>query len=101
MLTGLRDTSSNLENASAEIRRSPWRLLYQPKADELSNLNIYDSAREFSEAATRLNDAATAVRDAAKDPAISPERMKELLDALDTSFEKYRTVETKLWETVK
>ncbi len=101
MLTGLRDTSSNLENASAEIRRSPWRLLYQPKADELSNLNIYDSAREFSEAATRLNDAATAVRDAAKDPTLSPERMKELLDSLDASFEKYRSVESKLWTAVK
>lgn len=101
MISGLRDTSSNLENASSEIRRSPWRLLYQPKAEELSNLNIYDSARAFSQAATRLNDAATAVRDASEDPTLTPQRMKELLDSLDASFEHYKSVESKLWNAVK
>ncbi len=101
MIAGLKDTSTNLENASSEIRRSPWRLLYQPKTDELSNLNIYDSAREFSEAATRLNDAASAVRDASADVTTQPEQMQNLLKGLDASFEKYKDVESKLWNAVK
>lgn len=101
MIGSLRNTSTNLESASAEIRRSPWRLLYQPKADELSNLNIYDSTREFAGAATNLNDAASAVRDAMADPSITTQQLQELIDALDASFKKYREVETKLWEAVK
>lgn len=101
MIASLRGTSTNLESASAEIRRSPWRLLYQPKADELSNLNIYDSAREFASAATHLNDAASAVRDATQDPTITPDQMKALLTSLDASFAKYKDVETKLWDAVK
>ncbi len=101
MIASLRNTSTNLENASSEIRRSPWRLLYQPKADELSNLNIYDSAREFAQAATNLNDAASAVRDASQDPSITADEMKQLLGALDASFAKYKDVESKLWNAVK
>lgn len=101
MIASLRNTSTNLESASAEIRRSPWRLLYQPKADELSNLNIYDSTREFAGAATNLNDAASAVRDALADPSITTQQLQELVNSLDASFAKYKEVETKLWNAVK
>jgi ABC-type transporter Mla subunit MlaD len=101
MIAGLRGTSSNLELASAEIRRNPWRLLYQPKPEEVSNLNVYDTARQFAEAATNLNDAAGAVRDALKDPAIRGEQLNPLLQKLDTSFSNYAEVEKKLWDAVR
>lgn len=101
MVTSLRGTSTNLESASSEIRRSPWRLLYQPKAEELENLNVYDSARAFAEAATRLNDTASAVRDAARDSGSPPDRMEALMNELNVSFTKYKTVENHLWDAVK
>lgn len=101
MITSLRNTSTQLESASSEIRRSPWRLLYQPKIDELSNLNLFDTTREFAQAATQLNDAASAVRDASQDPTLSADRMNELLQTLDESFQKYREIESRLWNGVR
>jgi ABC-type transporter Mla subunit MlaD len=101
MIAKLGSTSTNLDAASVEIRRSPWRLLYQPKAEELSNLNVYDSARQFAQGAQELNAAAAAVRDAMADPTIKTEQMAALMKTLDASFEKYRMIENKLWDAVK
>ncbi|HEY0009316.1 MAG TPA: hypothetical protein VGB55_11375, partial [Tepidisphaeraceae bacterium] len=101
MISSLRETSVNLEGASAEIRRNPWRLLYQPKTEELANLNLYDTTRQFALAANSLSDAASAVRDAGNDPTLAGEPMEKLLTKLNESFEKYKAVETKLWNAVK
>ncbi len=101
IIASLRGTSTNLEFASAEIRRSPWRLLYQPKADEVANLSLYDTTRAFAEAATHLDDTATALRDASQDKNTSTEQYEALMKELNLSFEKYKSVEDKLWESVK
>jgi ABC-type transporter Mla subunit MlaD len=101
MIAGLGSTATNLEGASVEIRRSPWRLLYQPKADELSNLNVFDSARQFAEGAQELNAAASAVRDALGDSTVKETELAEMMKKLDASFEKYKVVEGKLWDAVK
>ncbi|GIW75391.1 MAG: hypothetical protein KatS3mg104_0454 [Phycisphaerae bacterium] len=53
--------------------------------------------REFAQAATRLDDAASAVRDASQDPTLSTQRLQELLQTLDESFQKYKDIEAKLW----
>jgi ABC-type transporter Mla subunit MlaD len=101
MITSLKATSDNLKFASAEIRRSPWRLLYTPKKDEINNLNIYDSARQFAEGANDLNDAAQALRDALGDKAAQPEQIRLLMDKVEKSFGKFNEVERKLWAEVK
>ncbi|HMO25807.1 MAG TPA: hypothetical protein PKB10_06015, partial [Tepidisphaeraceae bacterium] len=76
MIQSLKTTADNLEDASAEIRRSPWRLLYQPKEAELANLNLFDSARQFAIGARNLNDASAALRDALADPNITDEQLR-------------------------
>ena len=101
MLASLKATSDNLKNASAEIRHSPWRLLYTPKKGEMGNLNIYDSARQFAEGANDLNDAAQALRDALHDKAAQPEQIRALMDKVEKSFGKFDDVEKKLWAEVK
>lgn len=101
MITSLRNTSTQLESASTEIRRSPWRLLYQPKLNELSNLNLFDATRELAQAANQLNDAASAVRDASQDPTLTADRMQELLRTLEESFQKYTEIEKTLWNGVR
>ncbi|MGD0390635.1 MAG: MlaD family protein, partial [Tepidisphaeraceae bacterium] len=55
IIASLKATGDNLKDASLEIRHSPWRLLYQPKPDEVANLNIYDSVRQFAEGANSLD----------------------------------------------
>jgi ABC-type transporter Mla subunit MlaD len=101
MIASLKTTGENLKNASAEVRRSPWRLLYQPKAGEMDNLNLYDTARQFADGANKLNDAASALRDALKDPKTDQAQVEKLVEKLDKSFASFNEVENDLWQQVK
>jgi len=101
IVASLKATSDNLKDASLEIRHSPWRLLYQPKSDEVANLNVYDSVRQFAEGANSLDDAATALRDALKDPNADPEQVKRLMVHLNDSFAQFQQVQDKLWKDIK
>lgn len=101
MIASLKVTGDNLKAASAEIRRSPWRLLYKPAPNEMANLNIYDSARQFAEGANELNDAANALRDALKTGGASDREVQIMVNKLEQSFTKFRDVEGKLWQEVK
>lgn len=101
VIASLKVTGDNLKAGSAEIRHSPWRLLYQPKTGELENLNLYDSARQFAEGATELNDAAQALRDATANKSADPERVKKLVVHLQQTFDHFQDVERKLWAGVR
>jgi ABC-type transporter Mla subunit MlaD len=101
MIAGLKTTADNLKAASAEIRRSPWRLLYKPAPNEMANLNLYDSARQFADGASALEDAATALRDTVKQKDADPEQVKKLMGRLDETFAGFKQVEAKLWDEVK
>lgn len=101
MIDSLKKTGDNLKFASAEIRRSPWRLLYKPGPNEMANLNLFDSARAFAEGANDLADATGALRDALHAGEIDDARLKALLEQLDHTFQKFTEVERKLWQDVK
>jgi phospholipid/cholesterol/gamma-HCH transport system substrate-binding protein len=101
MIASLKTTGDNLKYASAEIRRSPWRLLYKPSPGEVANLNLYDSARQFAEGANDLNDAASALRDALQDPEVTPDHVRALVERLDKSFSNFNEIEQELWKQVK
>ena len=101
MIASLKATGDNLKYASSEIRRSPWRLLYKPPKNEVANLNIFDSARQFAEGANDLNDAAAALRDAANNKNASPEDVKKMMERVEKSFANFSEVEKKLWAEVK
>jgi phospholipid/cholesterol/gamma-HCH transport system substrate-binding protein len=101
MIASLKIASDNLKAATTEIRHSPWRLLYKPAPGEVANLNLYDTARQFSEGASNLDDAASALRDALKDPNADKAKVQMLEDELDKSFENFNQVEDDLWKSVK
>ena len=101
MIASLKTTGDNLKYASAEIRRSPWRLLYKPAPGEVANLNLYDSARQFAEGANDLNDAASALRYALQDPDVTHDQVQGLVERLDKSFTSFSQIEKALWEQVK
>lgn len=103
IIASMKTTSDNLKNTSAEVRRNPWRLLYTPKADEMNNVNLYDSARQFAEGANDLNDAAQALRDVLKTRGgeAKKEEIDKLVDRLKTSADNFHNVEDKLWQKVK
>jgi ABC-type transporter Mla subunit MlaD len=102
MIASLKTAGDNLKAATAEIRRSPWRLLYKPAPNEMANLNLYDAARQFAEGANDLNDTASALRDLLKNnPNADPAEVKRLMDKVDQSFSNFQQVEQKLWTNVK
>jgi ABC-type transporter Mla subunit MlaD len=101
MVTSLKATGKNLEAATIEIRRSPWRLLYKPAPNEMANLNLYDAARQFSDGATELNDASLALRDALKDGHADPQTVDKLIHRLQDTFSNFQKVEDDLWNKVK
>lgn len=97
----LRDTSTTLNLAASEIRRSPWRLLYKPTGEQRESLDLYDAARRFAEGASSLQDAAVALNDAANDPTADPERVRAMLDELQRKFAEFDRVERMLYERLK
>jgi len=101
MIGALKNTSDNLNAASTEIRHSPWRLLYQPKAGEVANLNLYDSVRQFAAGANDLNDAASALRDALNDPNVDKAQLQKLIEQLDASFASFGQIEQQMWKRVR
>ena len=101
MVNAMKTTGDNLKNASSEIRRSPWRLLYKPGKGEVTNLNLFDSARAFAEGASQLADASQALRDAINAGDGDAERLNELMKQVQSSFEQFEAVENKLWEEVR
>ena len=97
----MKTAGDNLKFATAEIRHSPWRLLYKPKKGEVENLALYDSARQFATGANDLNDAAASLRDALKDPNVKRDEVQKLVDRLDQSFLGFKEVEEELWKKVR
>ena len=101
MIASLKETGDNLKFGTAEIRRSPWRLLYKPSAGEMANLNLYDAARQFADGAGDLSDAATALRDALNAGDASDTDLQKLIEKLDKSFANFSSVEADLWKKVR
>jgi ABC-type transporter Mla subunit MlaD len=83
-LANLRIASDQLAITTAEVRRQPWRLLYQPARRELEQELLFDSARRYSEAAGDLNRAVQALAQVQGTLAKSPsERTPDERDQLE------------------
>ena len=54
--------TQQLKLTTIETRRSPWKLLYRPSADELQHELLYESARSFAVAAADLKAASESVQ---------------------------------------
>ncbi len=105
MILNFKETSDHLKGAALDIRRSPWRLFYQPTMDEVAEANVFDAARAFSEAATRLNDAAARVQaiQAASDPQtpLPDEQLNKIRDQIEQTFDNFTKAEAALWKELK
>ena len=95
-IPGIRDTLANARLASqqlklttVEVRRSPWKLLYRPSADELEHEMLYEAARSFAVAASDLKAAAQSV-----------DRIMTIRgDALGADEDSIRRLETQLLDS--
>jgi hypothetical protein len=105
IFANVKETSDHLKAASKDLRQNPWRLLYKPTLAESPQLNIFDAAREFSEAAASLDDAlaqlkaiseARGGRVSSDDPLLAQVRAR-----LDATFEKFSAAESALWKQIE
>jgi len=101
LMMNITETAAHLKGASKDLRRNPWRLFYRPSLEETKQLNIFDAAREFAEAAARLDDSATQLSALMKSsggtvPADDPD-LAEIRQRLGETFEDYTRAEEALW----
>ncbi len=97
-------SSDQLKLLMAEVRRNPWRLLYQPGKKELEQELLYESTRSYAEAVSQLRGvsssleaaSAAAAQGGQTDPAAAG-RISALRDELQRSFERYREAEQALY----
>ena len=105
MIANFKETSDHLKGAAADIRRSPWRLLYQPTIQEVAQANIFDAARAFSDAAARLDDAAARLQTIGAPggmPApVRDEQLVKIRDQLQQTFADFTKAEAALWQQLK
>jgi len=101
-IDNLSQVSADLKATAKEVRRAPWRLLYQPKPGELHSQNIYDSARAFSSGAEQLDQALTKLTGLAK---ANPEglrsddpELQKVREQLEEAFTNFSKVEQALWK---
>ena len=105
LILNLHEISTNLKLSSSEIRRAPWKLLYQPKKGEVQIQGLIDSAGAFATGAERLD--STSLRLQAllsEDAERTPEdlqRIQNILAELETSFEQFRKAEEKFWKEIE
>lgn len=105
MLMNFKESSDHLKNGLKYVLRHPWRIFNEPKLQEIKQQAIFDAARSFAEAATRVDDAATQLRALAelhggKIPSDSPELLRIEADLAQTR-EKYKKAEEQLWRQLQ
>jgi len=102
MIGNLKETSDHLKAGSKEIRLNPWLLLYTPSPNETAQANLFGTARAFTEAATRLDDAIARLevisQHAQPDAPGRREEVERIRAQLNETFSKFSDIEQKLWE---
>ena len=101
MIANLRTTSEQLKAASVEIRRAPWRLLYDPDEREADTRNIFDATANYAQSATDLRSTTDTLEMLLKLKAggvpIDEKAIQEMVDRLKVGFQKYSEAEDALW----
>lgn len=100
-LANARLASDQLRLTLAEVRRSPWRLLYRPDAKEMEFELLYDSARTYADAVSDLRAASDSLRAAQAAPnAPDAAQIRLLLENVEKSFDTYRKAESRFLDLV-
>lgn len=102
-LANARLASDQLRLAMVEIRRNPWRLLYQPTKRELEEELTFDAARTYAQAVSNLRSASESLeallasaqaRGGADEAARA--RLAEMTEQLNQAFARYQDAERSL-----
>ncbi|RJP32333.1 MAG: hypothetical protein C4547_14065 [Phycisphaerales bacterium] len=102
IIANVKETSDHLKATGKDIRRNPWRLLYKPTPKEQQQLDVFDAAREFTEAAARLDDSLERLerirRLSEQDVAVDESALKNISDILKATLGRFQEAETRFWD---
>ncbi len=92
--------SAGLKNMVRDVALNPWTLMHSPTAVETAEVNLFGAARNFSDAAARLDNAIARLEALSKvDPAhASPEDVSRLRVELREAREQFTEAEQALWK---
>ena len=100
-MLNIKEGSDHLRAGLKDLRLNPWRLLYTPTPSEAREDSIHRAAREFSEAATRLDDAVArlkALADSRRGTIRSDDpQLVEIRSVLTDTFRGFAEAERALW----
>jgi len=95
LMANFRLASDQLAAMMAEVRRSPWRLLYRPDKRELDFELLYDSTRSYAAAVSDLRNASeslNALRESNTNP--DPSRIDGMITQIEEAFDRYKDAES-------
>jgi ABC-type transporter Mla subunit MlaD len=99
-LAAARLSGQQLKLFAAELRRSPWKLLYRPEREEFEHELLYEATRSFAMAASDLKAASESARritDArGADIQLDEQTRKLVNDMLRDSIERYQASQERL-----
>lgn len=101
MIANFKEASDYIKTGTQYVLLHPWLLFNEPKVSELKQQAIFDAARSFAEAATRIDDASAQLRALSElhegaVPLDDPDLAK-IRDNLNETREKYKKAEGELW----
>ncbi len=97
--------SAHLKQGVKDIKTHPWKVLFKPSDAEKRELHIFNTAREFADAAAGLDDATSRLQSLLKayDGTIAKDdpNLQKINDALIAASEKFTKAERSLWDAMK
>ncbi|CAN5788310.1 hypothetical protein BH11PLA1_BH11PLA1_16010 [soil metagenome] len=102
-MANLRLGSDQMKLALIEVRRNPWRVLYQPSKKEFQEEVLFDAARTYASAVSNLRAASEALEQSlagarGSGQPLPTEAIKAIQDRIDAAFAEYRAAEKKFLE---
>jgi hypothetical protein len=102
MLVNFKEASDHIKSGMKYVLRHPWRLMNAPALEEIKQEAIFDAARNFADAATRIDDATAQLKALSelyggKIPSDHPELLR-IKEQLKQTQDNYRRTEDQLWK---
>jgi ABC-type transporter Mla subunit MlaD len=105
-LRNVKEASSELKAGLAEIRTQPWRILTPPTEAEKARIVVFEAARQFADAAQRLDDVSSqmaALAEAVEDDnrvVTDEETIESMRTRLRAAFEQFEEAEAYFWQQI-
>lgn len=95
IIRSLSTSANSAETLTAEIRRRPWRLLYEPTPEEIQTLGLYDAAWAYNLSASALNHSVNELSSLAKsnENDLDDDILQKAMDQVEANLKRQKETE--------